>query len=131
MAIMITEVGGPRVHRHTSTQNHQALVKAAEKGFSTPNNAASTTISRLAGLPRSRIDNVLEGCIVPWDINQAIMKAYEDGYVKPFEFNHRSHESTKHLLRPQLGDFVIYMDCSHGSKSCLESPLPLILTSEL
>ena len=75
-------------------------------------------ISRLAGLPRSNIDNVLEGCIVPWDINQAIIKAYEDGYVIPFELNHRSHESTKLMLRPQLGGFVMYMDCSHGSESC-------------
>ena len=36
-----------------------------------PDNASSVIMSHFTGLPRARTKNLLEGCVVPWDVNQA------------------------------------------------------------
>ena len=85
---------------------HQALLKAAEKGFLPPKNASSAIMCHLSGLTRTKADVLLAGCLVPWDINQAIIKAYEKGYVKPFDAAVARMRALTSLSKPQAEKYL-------------------------
>ena len=49
---------------------------------------------------------MLEGCVVPWDINQAIIKGYEYGYVKPFDATIARMRALTGLSKPQAEEYL-------------------------
>ena len=85
---------------------HQALVKAAAKGFLRPDDASSLIMSNLTGLPRSRTDILLRICAVPGDINQAIIMAYEEVEIQRVDATTARMRALTGLSKPRAEEFL-------------------------
>ena len=84
---------------------HQALVKAAAKGFIRPDDASSLIMSNLTGLPRARTDIFLRTCPVPGDVDQAIIMAYEEVEIERVNATTARMRLLTGLSKPQSQKF--------------------------